>query len=480
MTTRNDFSVEYNTSPRVAEIAAPSVEVVMQDVVDTLRKHEDSFQGMGFPKLVNASGKEDLGGGTSVGITVANQNTLLAFEARRTPAETGTVTGSPASLISGRQIIQDTAALFQTANVVRGSLVINFTDQSIADVISVDSETQLTTKTLVNGIGNTYDVTDVYQVFNVTQVKAVGGNLTAVDESQITIEPILPTAFTQVILTSSSSATIANQEALEAGLFFKGVTIDGTNGIESSTGLAGTLATPCKNDTFAAAVIAARKMRDVFLIGTNVITADHSDGIRFTGADALKSITVLTTGAVLDNCTFTVQIVTGVMDGNILIQEAIASNLSGFTGVIKESGIQNTLALGNSGNNGATSLTDVSSVKNIGTGQNYAVIDAAATGSVVNGDRIAGNFHMINKAGAEIFDLTFESGTFIAQSSCTGGTINIYGECVVTDNSGVGCTVNDNTKTKIIADQDIEIAALKAQLALVPTDTRDAVYDGIP
>jgi len=191
------------------EVLAPSTVMTMQDWVDTIRKQEDSFQGMGFPKMLNASGKEDLGGGVQVGITVANQDTLLAFAGRTTPAQTGTVTGSPASPVSGRQILQDTAAAFETNGVARGSLVINFTDRSIADVVSVDSENQLTTKTLVNGIGNTYDVADEYQVFNIAQVVAEGGNLTAVDSAGTSISPILPTAFTQVVLTKSSSGTIS-------------------------------------------------------------------------------------------------------------------------------------------------------------------------------------------------------------------------------------------------------------------------------
>ena len=131
----------------------------------------------------------------------------VSFEARRTPAETGTVTSTAASPITGRQIFIDGAATFMSNNVARGSLVINFTDQSIADVVSVDSETQLTTKTLVNGIGNTYDVADVYQVFNIIQCSLIGGNHTAVDDLDAEISPILPTAFTQVLLTLSSSAT---------------------------------------------------------------------------------------------------------------------------------------------------------------------------------------------------------------------------------------------------------------------------------
>ena len=48
MTTRTDIVTEFNSSPRVIEVASPSVEMVMQDWVDTTRKQEDSFQGMAF------------------------------------------------------------------------------------------------------------------------------------------------------------------------------------------------------------------------------------------------------------------------------------------------------------------------------------------------------------------------------------------------------------------------------------------------
>jgi len=218
MTTRIDIDVEYNSSPRIIEVDSPSVEMNMQDLVDTLRKQEDSFEGMSFDKLLNASGKQDLGNSVSVGITVSLQDMKLAFEGRTTPAETGQVTGSPAAPHAGEQILQDNIATFIANSVARGSLVINFTDRSIADVISVDSETQLTTKTLVNGLNNVYGASDFYHVFNIIQVKALGGNLTAVDSDDVTISAVLPTAFTQVLTESSSSATLLDAAAGSGGL----------------------------------------------------------------------------------------------------------------------------------------------------------------------------------------------------------------------------------------------------------------------
>ena len=90
MATRNDVNADYQPSPRVVEVAAPSTELTVQDLVDTLRVSEEAFvEGLAFDKLIDAAGKEDLGGGVLVGITANLQDAQVSFEARRTPAETG-------------------------------------------------------------------------------------------------------------------------------------------------------------------------------------------------------------------------------------------------------------------------------------------------------------------------------------------------------------------------------------------------------
>ena len=208
MTIRTDVTIDYSQSPRVAIVAAPSTEYVMQDLVDTERNIESSFQGMSEPKLLNASGKEDLGGGVSVGITVAHQDTLVAFEGRFTPAETSTITTASSAPVIGTVRLIDNTATFISNNVQRGSYYINFDDRSVGDVVEVISETELRVTTPVNGDFNNFEVGDRYDVYNVEQCNATGGNLTAVDDLGAAISAILPTWGTQVILTLSTSASI--------------------------------------------------------------------------------------------------------------------------------------------------------------------------------------------------------------------------------------------------------------------------------
>ena len=79
MTIRSDVSVNWWVSPRIITVAAPSLEISIQDLVDTCRWLEEQFSNMAWPHLINAAGKEPLGGGVTVGITATLQNAVLQF-----------------------------------------------------------------------------------------------------------------------------------------------------------------------------------------------------------------------------------------------------------------------------------------------------------------------------------------------------------------------------------------------------------------
>lgn len=218
MTTRTDIDYDLSRSPRVAEVMEPSIEVIMQDYVDTTRPFESSFAAMSHPFLMSASGKEDLGGGVTVSITITEEDLKLAFQPRTTSAQAGSVTTGSSAPVRGEIHLFDTSALFITNEIMRGSLVINYSDFSVADVQEIVSETELITRTLVNGTTNSFQIGDVYDVFNIIQCTTTGGNLVANDANDITFPAILPTAFTQVIQQTSSSGTIQNLSSIEADI----------------------------------------------------------------------------------------------------------------------------------------------------------------------------------------------------------------------------------------------------------------------
>lgn len=200
-------TVNWELSPRVITIPVAQTSVTVEDMQDTLLDLEDDEQGMLFPHLRNTSGGEDLGGGVSVGWTMELQNAVIAFAPRTTRAANGTATTADTA---GTKLI-DSAATFITSGVTAGATIINFTIQSVTTVISVDSETQLTHYALVDGTRNDWLVGDVYKVWNEIQTEIKGGNTVAVDGVGASISPIRPTFGTQVLKTSSSSATLKDQ-----------------------------------------------------------------------------------------------------------------------------------------------------------------------------------------------------------------------------------------------------------------------------
>jgi hypothetical protein len=207
---RSDVTVDFSQSPRIVTVKLPSVEINMIDLVDTLRVIEARPQNMNDDSLIlSAAGAEDLGGGVFVGLTITLNNAKLAFEARTTSVSDGAVTSADTSGV----ILTDTSATFVADGVLPGGTAFNVDDQSAGTVVEVLSETQLRLQRgLRDGSDNQWEIGDAYKVWNEIQCNVTGGNLVAVDDVGGAIDAIFPTAFTQVVRTSSASATIAELE----------------------------------------------------------------------------------------------------------------------------------------------------------------------------------------------------------------------------------------------------------------------------
>jgi len=86
MAVRNDVTVDFTVTPRISEIAAPSVAITSQDLYDTLATIHALIFNLPFDIIIQAGGKEDLGGGRAVGITNTFQNMKLKFADRGGPS----------------------------------------------------------------------------------------------------------------------------------------------------------------------------------------------------------------------------------------------------------------------------------------------------------------------------------------------------------------------------------------------------------
>jgi len=83
MAIRSDISIEWSVSPRIVEVAAPSTSLTIQDLYDTLRSL--GVEAIDEPEIIDGSGKESLGTGVLVGLTVKLLNAKVKFEDRPSP-----------------------------------------------------------------------------------------------------------------------------------------------------------------------------------------------------------------------------------------------------------------------------------------------------------------------------------------------------------------------------------------------------------
>ncbi len=82
MSFRSDISVDYTQSPRIITVLAPSTELTMQDLHDTLVDIEDELINCSHKGIVSSAGKEVLDDVTRVAITMKLLNAKVGFEAR--------------------------------------------------------------------------------------------------------------------------------------------------------------------------------------------------------------------------------------------------------------------------------------------------------------------------------------------------------------------------------------------------------------
>lgn len=83
MTIRSDLTIDWSASPRIIEVAAPSTELTIQDLYDTLRHL--GVEAIDEPEIIDGSGKESLGAGILVGLTIKLLNAKVKFEDRTEP-----------------------------------------------------------------------------------------------------------------------------------------------------------------------------------------------------------------------------------------------------------------------------------------------------------------------------------------------------------------------------------------------------------
>lgn len=427
MAIRTDVTVDWNVSPRIITVLAPSVNITLQDLHDTLIDFEDEPFAMTYLPLIRSEGKADLGGGVLTGITSTLLNAKLAFEARKTFVSTGTVTTTDAT----GKILTDSGAMFVTDSVEPGAWIINQTTGEIASVLRISSETALVTNLIAGG----FTSGDVYKMVNVTQCEVNGGNLVAVDAAGASTSSVLPTAGTQVKITAASSATLQEQADIEYASFDSAVHVDLTSAYSGTDFPVGTPRQPVNNFADALAIANTRGFSDLNIAGNVTIDAGLDyDSITFIGESQTKSTFTIDPAAQVANCEFYNATIQGTLDGGSKIRDCLILDLDYVDGFIKNCILQGTITLAG---DAAHFLNCWSGVP----GSSTPIIDFNGIASALALRNYNGGITLKNKTAAGDVSIDLNSGQIVLENTVTVGTIICRGLGKLTDNSA-GATVD--------------------------------------
>ncbi len=409
--------VNWRLSPRVITVPKAETQVVIADYQDTLLDLEDNDEGILHDDLRATSGGEDLGAGVTVGWTMEMQNAITAFEPRTTSIESGTVTTPDTA---GKTLI-DSTALFQTNGVLPGAHVINFTDGSVTSVISVDSETQLTMYPLDDGSDNQWDNADVYKVWNVDQCELAGGNNVAVDELGSPIIPILPTWGTQVLKTSSSSATLQELSAIQYSSFNGGVTLDQYNGYPGTEFPTGTIERKSDNLLDSLAIAQVRGFNTIYLDSSYIFTTGHDvSNFIIKGESLVYTMLEILSGAVTNNTIIKTCTVEGTLDGGNQLVKCRIGDLSYVNGIIDNCGLGGIITLAGNQDAYFKSCRQYSM-------DAYPIINLGGSGQDLVMTNFTGSLTLENNTGSDV-GIGMDGGRIILDTATfTGGFIHVSG-----------------------------------------------------
>ena len=436
MAERGDITVNFDLDPRLVSVAAPSVEVTIQDLHDTLRAIEDDLTSTLFEDLISSAGKESLGGGVEVGITSTLQNAQLSFAARTTSVSNGTSTSTGSATI-----LTDTSATFEDDGVVPGASLFNYPDESVATVLQVLNQTQLLHEPLLDGVTDLWTATDRYKVWNEIQVNVDGGNLVAVDRVGDDLDPIFPTFATQVVRTASSSSTRVNQLALEHATFNGGVEVDPNNdtgrAVSGTDFPTGTLIQPSDNFTDALAIMNERSFATLFVIGQGLtLSSGDFGGVTLVGSSASSTSLTVAAWATVLNAEFFDLDIQGVFDGSVTIARCVVRTCSMVEGAVQNSRLRGTITL----SSGQFSLIGcVDDLSGFGT----PTIDFGGAGSDVIIRDYRGGLLLTNKSGPE--DVSVDGTLRLVLDATYGGAgdLLVRGNGPRVDNQGSFANLTD-------------------------------------
>ena len=442
------YTVHHYLSPRVLEVLEPTTDITVQELVDACREWEDSPAGMGHEPLIDAAGKEDLGGGVSVGITATLQNTVVMFQPRTTPIDDGVGRTCDQTDSSGKQLYVNDAD-FVSAGVAVGDTVRNVTTGEWGTVTQIVDQYTLSHFPLSGFGGLGWTAGDNYRVFENENCSVTGGNVVAVDADGDQTDAFMPSPNVFLRTTSSSSATLMELAAIQYSSYGGGVTVDVANGVSGTAYPIGTPQQPVGNFTDALSIADERGFTTFYVIGDATVDSfgDYR-GYVFVGESQTKTELDIDPNAQVDGCAFYDATVVGTLDGDSKLKNCTIGTLNYINGVIEqcllESGV---ITLG--GGAEAHFLDCWSGVA----GPSTPVIDMGGSGQELSLRNYNGGITLRNKSGSDPVSLDINSGHVKLESTVTNGDIVVRGVGKITDESiGANVIIQDFLNPGTVAD----------------------------
>ncbi|MCK5432665.1 MAG: hypothetical protein KAJ03_07965, partial [Gammaproteobacteria bacterium] len=277
---------------------------------------------------------------------------------------------------------------------------------------------------------------DTYHVFNIIQCDMSGGNVVAIDSGGSPINPILPTAFTQVVRTSSSSSTLTSQTLLEFSSYQNAAWIDTTNGSAGTAFPLGTRESPTNNIDDAKAIAGAIGSANIGVLGTlTLASGDDVTGCNLIGENHLLTSVTLDPGCNTTNTRFTDMSISGTYGGQSITSGCRLSSLSAMQGTFDHCQFEvGTHVLDNS------SLTKILDCYSLGL-NTFPTFDYNVTGANLIVRSWNGPANLINKTGVDFVCIDINSGIWVFDNTVNGTNISVRGVGKI--NSTASPAIND-------------------------------------
>ena len=375
------MAIIFKKAEKTIFITSPQTVVTIQELINEIRDYEDNLDFTDYKSIANATGKQDLGGNVLVGITL--------------------------ELLDGWRIQFESRW-----------------ENEFNDGYGY-------------GYYNGYEYDDWNNYFNAVETIScgvTGGNLVAKNEYDN--NPIKPSPFTQVSVTSSSSATLSEMEAIQYSSYGGGISLDVINGTEGTDYPIGNMEFPVNNILDAVTIANLKGFKTLFIIESIDIDSEAIiSNMTLIGRSLISTVIKIEPDAICNGITVKNCIVKGDLDGQTNISDCIVMDINYMNGYIKQSSLEGTIIL--SGSLDASffgcscgNLNKIPTINMGGKGQNCVIENWSGKINIINTD-----IDSTNK-----FTCQINGGKIILNSTnVLGGTfyVNGIGELVDQTNTTI-------------------------------------------